>query len=63
MGRKQMEKTKAALALVGTIREDGKPHTRYSAARLMGVSPGALYKTKKANLASSSNDGVSGESQ
>ena len=37
-------RTEAALALIGTVRADGKPHTRHSAAVAAGIKPSTLYQ-------------------
>ena len=36
--------TEAAIALIGTVRTDGKPHTTHSAALAVGIKPAVLYK-------------------
>jgi hypothetical protein len=66
MGRHQLDATKKALSMIGKKRKGGGVHTPHSAAKACGISPTTLYKHKArshANLASSSNEGVSGESQ
>ena len=37
-------RTEAAIALIGQVRADGKPHTRHSAAVAAGIKPSTLYQ-------------------
>lgn len=44
MGRKVNQSTIDAYNLIGTIREDGKPHTAYSASKLVKANLRTVYK-------------------
>lgn len=43
MGRPQCPKALLAVSLVGKLRENGKPHTPYSAAKEAGCAPRQVY--------------------
>ena len=47
MTLKKQDKTERALAMIGTPRENGTPHTAYSADKACGVSLQTIYKHTK----------------